>query len=117
MRTFTDMDGIRVVTLKNARVQYPNLNWGKITKRFAWVSDKWGDILTVRDLNLCIRLNNEGLDIEDIEYTDVAWCEVCEKVLLPDDECYSDKGGLAYCTIHCIFDEETGLYVKSETAI
>ena len=97
---------------EDAKVEHSYLNWDKVSHRFSW---EIGDDLymTVKDLDLCIKIYNEGLEIEDVEYLDVAWCSVCGTVLLPDEEAYTDhKTGEALCGYHSIFDEELNMYVK-----
>lgn len=53
---------------------------------------------------------------DNMDITMVEKCSCCGKILMPDDECYSDElnnDGAALCD-HCsIFNEETDMYQKS----
>lgn len=116
MKTFFDYDHVECVQLFIAKENFPHLNWEKIKKRFVYTmgSKDNVEVMTLADLNLCIRLQEEDLEIEDINYADVAHCSVCRKVLLPDDEAYTDeKTGDTLCDEHSAFNEETDNYKKA----
>ena len=115
MKTLFDYDKIEIVTVEEARKEYPDLNWEMIRCRFTW---RMGrnlnvEVLTLADLNLCVVLNNRGIDFNDINYDEVEHCSVCRKVLLPDDECYADyKTNEPLCDEHSKFNESTNNYQK-----
>ena len=112
VNTFNDADNVTCVTLDDAKQKYPQLNWDKIEKRFVWDIEETF-VMALADLKLCIKLEEQGLQIEDINYEDVAHCSVCGEVLLPDDEAYTDHAtGDTLCDAHARFDEETNSYVK-----
>lgn len=115
METFSDYDHIECVELSKAKIEYPELNWDKIEERFVYGmgKDEYMDVLTLADLNLCVRLHADKLEIEDINYEEVAWCSVCHMVLLPQDECYTDHHtGDPLCDGHSRFSETFDNYVK-----
>jgi len=116
MKTFFDYDYIECVQLFIAKENFPHLNWEKIEKRFVYTmgSEDEVEVMTLADLNLCIRLFDEKLEIEDIPYHEVAHCSVCRKVLLPDDDAYTDeKTGDTLCDEHSVFNEATDNYKKA----
>lgn len=121
MRTHFDMDGIECVVLRDAKLANPLLSWRKIKKRFVYTSgpNDSVDVITLADLNLCIRIAYDNARhetnnvIEDFNYEDIAHCSVCRKVMLPDDEAYTDfETGDALCSWHAEFHESDNMYHK-----
>jgi len=115
METFLDYDRIECVELKHAKKEYPELNWRKIEARFVWGMGVKEDIdvLTLADLNLCMKLHEIGGEIGDYDYVDIVHCSVCRKVLLPDDEAYTDyRTGDILCDRHSVFSERANGYIK-----
>lgn len=116
LKTFLDSDNIECCFTMDAKWAFPHLDWEAVEARFSWET-KIGlallSTMTVRDLNLCLKLHSENIPLGEISYTDVAWCDVCEQVLLPDDECYTDcRTGESLCDAHSEFDEGLDGYVR-----
>jgi len=122
-KTFFDYDNIECITVDDAKLEHPELDWEKVEARFAFPrggrTDENGiriggvNIIAVADLMLCVRLHRENLGIEEVNYFEVAHCSVCRRVLLPDDEAYSDaKTGNCLCTDHARFSETDDMYHK-----
>ena len=115
MKTLFDYDNIEILTVEEGKKEYPDLNWEMIRSRFTWCMGSKEDVevLTLADLNLCIVLDNRGIDINDINYSEVEHCTVCRKVLLPDDECYTDGRTLEpLCDEHSKYNELKDFYQK-----
>lgn len=117
MKTFFDYDHVECVELSIAKKEYPHLDWNKIEKNFVRNVEKFVvgsvKVMTLADLNYCIRLHEEKLDIDEVEYSFVGHCSVCRKVLLPDDAAYTDeKTGDTLCDEHAGYNEETDNYMK-----
>jgi len=111
-KTFFDYDQVECITVEAAKKEHPELDWEAVDKRFAF--PRCGvDIMAVADLLLCVRLHEDGLTIEEVNYHEVAHCSVCRRVLLPDDEAYSDyKTGDCICDEHSRFSEADDMYHK-----
>lgn len=115
MKMYKDADGVELVETATAENDYPFLNWESVVNRFAWDNKDGVEVMTLGDLFLCVRLHEENLIIDDIEYADVVWCSVCGVVCLPDDEAYTDEEtGLPLCGQHAEFNEETDMYRKTK---
>ena len=84
-------------------------------------NSKTETVLAVNDTQLFVyayrevlkKCEDENISINDIAVEDVAVCSVCEKVLMPDDECYTDENtNEPLCDKHSVYNEKTGNYKK-----
>lgn len=109
MKTFWDYDEIRCVTIEDAKKAYPDLDWDKIESRFSWEMGGLGEVsvMSFHDLQYCIKLNENGYDFEDVEYTACTFCSVCDECILPDEEAYNDIfSDRILCDRHCRQDKD-----------
>jgi len=111
--TFFDHDHVECLTAERAMTLHPELSWEAIDKRFVFPRDG-RDIICLQDLLLCIRLHDDGLQLDDVQYMEVAQCSVCRAILLPADEAYVDeRTGDVLCDAHSRYDEVHGTYHKA----
>lgn len=72
---------------------------------------------SIQELVQTQNFNAEELQFiaREVEVEDIEQCSCCGKILMPDDECYSDElnGDNAALCDHCsVFNEETNMYQK-----
>ena len=115
MKTYFDSDKVEILKLSELFDNYPKLLDNKFRDDIyfkSWNINKI-PVIALNDANLFMKLFKDDIVLNDINYTDVAICSVCRKVLLPDDECYEDnKTGDSLCTEHSFYDDVTGYYHK-----
>ena len=112
MKILYDYDQVPIVKELEARQEHFYLNWIRVSHRFRFDVNKVS-VITLGDLKLCIRLFKENIEIKEVNYSECHNCSVCKKVLLPDDEAYTDhRTGDTCCTEHCYFSEKDNNYHK-----
>jgi hypothetical protein len=133
LQMFFDCDAIACCYVNEVLDLFPNIDeftlreyGGEYIERdfnsFTWdIGEK--DVIAVADLQLFVDLYNEVCQHEKVEnlkgaemdFSMVVNCSVCDLLLMPDDECYTDYNtGAPLCDKHAIFDEELGAYKKPD---
>ena len=111
MKTFFDSDRIECIEVSLYKLVYSNLDWSDFANKTWEINNIL--VMAFADFLLMLELYNTGLKLNDINYSDVAHCSVCRKVILPDDEAYSDlKTEQSLCGAHSFFDESIDAYRK-----
>ena len=111
MKTRLDADKVEIVSIVDAKNDYPFLDWDMVVQ---YVGND--DSMTVFDLFMFVKLYDEEIGIWEIAIDMVERCYVCGEILLPDDECYSDvtramDENSALCDNHSVYDDELDGYI------
>lgn len=130
LRMFFDADGVRCVFVSDVLKAYPhidklNINYKKNEAPRDFDTFHWDIngliVMASADLdlflqlykNICLAENIKELD-NSADWSLVVSCSVCNVILLPYEEAYSDhKTGQTLCTTHSKFDEGLNNYVVS----
>lgn len=111
METLFDYDRVEIALVSDVKKEYPKLKDDLIERFTISVNNRY--VIAIDDLNYVKLLQEKGLDLKDVNYKEVDICSVCRKVLLPDDEAYTDKRtGDVLCSTHSFFSEKDSMYHK-----
>ena len=133
LRTFFDADAVACVFVSDLLSAYPNIGEltvsypvgskfkGRTFISFAWdIGNK--NVMSAHDAQFFVRLYKltskrlavESISFDDIDANMVCLCGICDTLLFPDDEAYTDViSGKNLCDKHAIFDEVNNNYVEN----
>jgi hypothetical protein len=134
LKTFFDCDSVACVFTDEVVKSYPKIDELSIDYRLAdgsythsrpFNSFSWelsGEVVMASsDLSqfvsvynkILVRCYEEKITIEDVEFADIGVCNVCDELLFPDDELYSDEDThVSLCDSHSAMNEMSGNYFK-----
>lgn len=137
LTTFFDIDSVPCVFVDEVLKIYPRIDeltvyykgsqMNRTFYTFGWeISKLYGKkhlVMSSVDVSLFISLYRRVIKhckeinepFEEVVLCEIAICEACNELLMPDDECYSDENtGEPLCDGHSAVNEMTGNYYNSE---
>ena len=134
LNVFFDVDQVPCVFEKEVLETYPNIDKftinykaGNIHQEREFSSFVWDigteNVMAVVDVEQFVRLyietkNATDVGMEEFDVSMISKCDICDTLLLPDDELYVDGEDKRHlCDGHSSFDEDKDYYIGSDKIV